>query len=187
MGNVIADITMSLVGFITGPDDRPGRGLGERGECLHNWVIGGPWRYDDEGRRFAPAEVDCKVLDQATGSIGAEIIGRRMFDVTGGWGGNPPDGPHTRYFVLTHTVPPEWAIRRSPFTFVIDGIRGAAPRPRTGRPAADRSRDRGPHGLRRRAGGHRHTGRAAPQRQALPASAGRQPGPTPAGARTAPG
>ena len=48
MGKVIADITMSLDGLITGPDDRPGRGLGERGECLHNWVMGGPWRYDDE-------------------------------------------------------------------------------------------------------------------------------------------
>ena len=65
MGKVIADITMSLDGFITGPDDRPGRGLGERGECLHNWVMSRPWRYDDEGRRFAPAEVNRKVLDQA--------------------------------------------------------------------------------------------------------------------------
>ena len=130
MGNVIADITMSLDGFITGSDDRPGRGLGERGECLHNWVMGGPWRYDDEGRRFAPAEVDRKVLDQAMGSIGAGIIGRRMFDVTGGWGGNPPGGPHARYFVLTHAVPPEWAGRQSPFTFVTDGIRGALARAR---------------------------------------------------------
>ncbi len=125
MGNVIADITMSLDGFVTGPDDRPGRGLGERGECLHNWVMGGPWRYDDQVRRFAPAEVDRKVLDQAMGSIGAGIIGRRMFDVTGGWGGNPPGGPHARYFVLTHAVPPEWAGRQSPFTFVTDSIRGA--------------------------------------------------------------
>ena len=125
MGKVIADITMSLDGFVTGPDDRPGRGLGERGECLHNWVMGGPWRYDDQVRRFAPAEVDRKVLDQAMGSIGAGIIGRRMFDVTGGWGGNPPGGPHARYFVLTHAVPPEWAGRQSQFTFVTDGIRGA--------------------------------------------------------------
>ena len=47
-----------------------------------------------------------------------------MFDVTGGWGGHTPGGPHARYFVLTHAVPPEWA-RQSPFTFVTDGIRGA--------------------------------------------------------------
>ncbi|HYB18553.1 MAG TPA: dihydrofolate reductase family protein [Streptosporangiaceae bacterium] len=125
MGKVVADITMSLDGFITGPDDRPGRGLGERGECLHNWVMGGPWRYDDEGRRFAPVDVDRRVLERAMGSIGAGIIGRRMFDVTGGWGGNPPGGPDARYFVLTHSVPPEWEGHASPFTFVTDGIDSA--------------------------------------------------------------
>jgi hypothetical protein len=44
MGKVVADITMSLDGFVTGPGDAPGRGLGEGGERLHNWVMGGPWR-----------------------------------------------------------------------------------------------------------------------------------------------
>jgi dihydrofolate reductase len=125
MGKVVADITMSLDGFITGPDDRPGRGLGERGESLHNWVMGRPWRYDDEGRRFAPNDVDRHVLEQAMSSTGAGIIGRRMFDVTGGWGGNPPGGQQARYFVLTHSVPQEWADRTSPFTFVTDGIDSA--------------------------------------------------------------
>ena len=41
------------------------------------------------------------------GSIGAGIIGRPMFDVIGGWGGNPPGGPDARYFVVTHSVPQE--------------------------------------------------------------------------------
>jgi dihydrofolate reductase len=125
MGKLVADITMSLDGFITGPDDAPGRGLGERGEALHNWVMGGPWRYDDPTRRFAPVDVDRTVLQEAMGSIGAGIIGRRMFDVTGGWGGNPPGGPDARYFVLTHSVPPDWAGRPSPFTFVTDGLDSA--------------------------------------------------------------
>ena len=84
MGKVVADITMSLDGFITGPDDVPGRGLGESGECLHNWVMGRPWRYNDEGRRFDPLSVDREVLTEAMGSTGAGIIGRRMFDITGG-------------------------------------------------------------------------------------------------------
>jgi len=122
MGKLVADITMSLDGFITGPGDAPGRGLGKRGEALHNWVMGGPWRYDDEARRFAPLEADLDVLQESMGSVGAGIIGRRMFDVTGGWGGNPPGGPNARYFVLTHSVPREWADRQSPFTFVTDGI-----------------------------------------------------------------
>jgi dihydrofolate reductase len=125
VGKLVADITMSLDGFITGPDDAPGRGLGERGEALHNWVMGGPWRYDDPARRFAPAEVDRGVLQEAMGSIGAGIIGRRMFDVTGGWGGNPPGGRDARYFVLTHSAPREWDRPDSPFTFVTDGIDSA--------------------------------------------------------------
>ncbi len=125
MGKLIADITMSLDGFITGPDDAPGRGLGERGEVLHNWVMGGPWRYDDGARRFAPLDVDRDVLQQAMGSVGAGIIGRRMFDVTGGWGGNPPGGRDARYFVLTHSAPLEWVRPDSPFTFVTDGIESA--------------------------------------------------------------
>ncbi len=125
MGKLVADITMSLDGFITGPDDAPGRGLGERGEVLHNWVMGGPWRYDDEARRFAPLDVDRNVLQQAMGSVGAGIIGRRMFDVTGGWGGNPPGGRDARYFVLTHSAPQQWVGPDSPFTFVTDGIESA--------------------------------------------------------------
>src|SRR6201996_2075075 len=125
MGKVVADITMSLDGFVTGPGDGPGRGLGENGEQLHNWVMGGPWHYDDPNRRFAPVEPDLKVLQEAMGSIGAGIIGRRMFDVTGGWGGNPPGGKDARYFVLTHTVPAEWSGPDSPFTFVTTGIEDA--------------------------------------------------------------
>lgn len=125
LGIVVADITMSLDGFVTGPDDAPGRGLGEGGECLHNWVMGGPWRYDDENRRFAPLDVDREVLMAAMGSTGAGIIGRRMFDVTGGWGGNPPGGKDARYFVLTHAAPPEWTGPDSPFTFVTGGIEDA--------------------------------------------------------------
>jgi len=125
MSKLVADITMSLDGFITGPDDAPGRGRGERGESLHYWVMGGPWRYDDQSRRFDPVDVDRGVLAEAIGSIGAGIIGRRMFDVTGGWGGNPPGGPGARYFVLSHSVPPEWVRPDSPFTFVTDGIDSA--------------------------------------------------------------
>jgi dihydrofolate reductase len=121
---LVADITMSLDGFITGPDDAPGRGLGERGEVLHNWVMGGPWSYAGE-HPFAPLDVDRDVLMSSMGSLGAGIIGRRMFDVTSGWGGNPPGGKDARYFVLTHSVPQEWVRQDSPFTFVTDGIESA--------------------------------------------------------------
>ena len=50
MGKVGAQITTSLDGFITGPDDGPERGLGIGGERLHYWVFGGPWTYAKEPR-----------------------------------------------------------------------------------------------------------------------------------------
>ncbi len=48
MSKVIAGITTSVGGYIAGPDDGPGCGLGVGGERLHNWVFGGPWTYDEE-------------------------------------------------------------------------------------------------------------------------------------------
>ena len=48
MGQVVAGITTSLDGYVAGPDDRPGRGLGTGGEQLHYWVFGGHWSYDEQ-------------------------------------------------------------------------------------------------------------------------------------------
>src|SRR3954452_9898567 len=48
MTKIVAVITTSIDGYITGPNDGPDAGLGEGGERLHYWVFGGPWRYDDE-------------------------------------------------------------------------------------------------------------------------------------------
>src|SRR6266516_4272974 len=50
MTKVLAAITTSIDGYVAGPDDGPGKGLGEGGERLHYWVFGGPWSYDDEPR-----------------------------------------------------------------------------------------------------------------------------------------
>ena len=47
MSKVIAGITTSVDGYITGPDDGPGCGLGVGGERLHYWVFGGPWTYEN--------------------------------------------------------------------------------------------------------------------------------------------
>ena len=48
MGKVIASITTSVDGYIAGPDDGPGKGLGDGGERLHYWVFDGPWSYDNQ-------------------------------------------------------------------------------------------------------------------------------------------
>ena len=51
MSKVVAGITTSVDGYVTGPNDGPGRGLGEGGERLHYWVFGGPWTYANEPKR----------------------------------------------------------------------------------------------------------------------------------------
>ena len=53
MAKIIAAITMSVDGYITGPNDGPEKGLGEGGERLHYWVMGGPWSYETS-RRASP-------------------------------------------------------------------------------------------------------------------------------------
>jgi hypothetical protein len=67
MGKVLAGITMSVDGFITGPGDGPGCGLGVGGERLHYWVFGGPWSYDLPGRG-EPAGEDRAWLEETMGA-----------------------------------------------------------------------------------------------------------------------
>jgi dihydrofolate reductase len=55
--------------------------------------------------------------------IGAMVAGRRMFDISRAWGGNPPGGANC--FIVTHSVPQEWVKEGSPFTFVTDGVESA--------------------------------------------------------------
>ena len=99
MGKVIASITTSVDGYVTGPDDGPECGLGKGGERLHYWVMGGPWTYDG-GHDFAMHGPDKEFYDELVASFGAGIVGRGMYDAAGAWGGtNPFPGP---LVVLTH-------------------------------------------------------------------------------------
>ncbi|GAA4883861.1 dihydrofolate reductase family protein [Pseudonocardia benzenivorans] len=102
MGRVLASITTSVDGYVTGPDAGPDRGLGVGGERLHYWVFGGPWTYENEPTG-APDPVDKSYLDDAMADLGAVICGRNTYDSAGAWGGrNPwPDGP---LYVVTHRV-----------------------------------------------------------------------------------
>ena len=56
MSKIVAGITTSVDGYVTGPDDGPGRGLGVGGERLHYWVFGGPWSYESARRGEASGE-----------------------------------------------------------------------------------------------------------------------------------
>ena len=102
MGKVIATITTSLDGYITGPDDGPGNGLGTGGERLHYWVMGGPWTYDSEHDVAGMSGEDKAFYDGLTTNFGAGICGRGMYEAAGGWGGsNPFPG---ELVVLTHRI-----------------------------------------------------------------------------------
>lgn len=99
MGKVLAGITISVDGFITGPGDGPGCGLGVGGERLHYWVFGGPWNYDSPGRG-EPAGEDRAWLEEAVAANGAVIAGRGTYEAAGRWGGKNPWG--IPFFVVTH-------------------------------------------------------------------------------------
>ena len=99
MSKIVAGITTSVDGYVTGPDDGPGRGLGVGGERLHYWVFGGPWSYESTRLGEASGE-DKAYLDEMTGANGAVIAGRSTYEAAGHWGGsNPWDVP---LFIVTH-------------------------------------------------------------------------------------
>jgi dihydrofolate reductase len=112
MSTIVAGITTSVDGYITGPDDGPGCGLGVSGERLHYWVFGGPWSYESPGRGEATGE-DKAYLDEAMGANGAVIAGRSTYEAAGHWGdANPWDVP---VFIVTHR--PEEQPDGGEFTF----------------------------------------------------------------------
>jgi dihydrofolate reductase len=113
MTQVNAGITTSLDGYIVGPNDGPGRGLGDSGERLHYWVFGGPWSYDEEPRG-EPTGADKEALDDAFARVGAVVGGRTTYEAAEAWGGHNPFG--VPFFILTHR--PEDAPADDGFTFV---------------------------------------------------------------------
>jgi dihydrofolate reductase len=124
MTKVAAGITTSLDGYIAGPNDGPGRGLGDGGERLHYWVFGGPWSYDEEPTG-EPTGPDKEFLDGGMARVGAIIGGRNTFEAAEAWGGRNPFG--VPFFIVTHR--PEDAPADAGFTFV-NGLDEAVARAR---------------------------------------------------------
>ena len=88
MAKVVAVITTSVDGYIAGPEDGPGQGLGEGGERLHYWVFGGPWTYGDEPQGEATGE-DAEWLAEGVSKAGAVVGGRWTYEAAEHWGGEP--------------------------------------------------------------------------------------------------
>ena len=118
MSLVIANMSMSLDGFI---EDRHG----DANRHLFGWTISGPQASTMPGdaREFHTSKASAELLQMAMAGIGALVCGRRLFDLTHGWGGQHPTGAPV--FVGTHREPTDWPYPESAFTFVDDGVASA--------------------------------------------------------------
>ncbi len=123
MAKVAVALTMSLDGYVAGPNDGKDLPLGEGGEALFEWYFNGdtPSRHYD---RFRLSKRSAEVFDAGIDSCGAVVTGRRTYDIANAWGGDGPV-PGRPLFVLTHNVPAEVPETSVPYTFVTDGIQSA--------------------------------------------------------------
>src|SRR5687767_6376382 len=125
MARFLFDISMSLDGFITGPNPGVSNGLGDGGERLHEWLIElSSWR-EMHGLEGGKEGEDSDVVAGAYDTAGAIVMGRGMFDVgVGPWGDEPPF--HMPVFVVTHRErEPLVKSGGTTYTFVTDGVESA--------------------------------------------------------------
>jgi dihydrofolate reductase len=140
MTKLTLDISMSLDGYVAGPNATKEEPLGENGERLHDWIFGlASWR-EAHGRSGGERNVDDELLQESIAATGAVVMGRRMFSggsgpweddpvADGWWGDEPPFG--VPVFILTHH-PRETVTKQggTSYTFVTDGIEAALDRAR---------------------------------------------------------
>jgi len=135
MARLTLDISMSLDGFVAGPNQTLEKPLGEGGERLHEWAFAVASFREMHGLPGGETTVDNEVVEEALRNTGATVMGRRMFSGGEGpweddpnaaawWGDDPPF--HHPVFILTHH-PREPVTKQggTTFTFVTDGIKAA--------------------------------------------------------------
>jgi dihydrofolate reductase len=117
MATVVANMSMSLDGFVADPDD----GVDE----LFGWYFSGPVevRTHVDWLTFGMHEPSAGHLRESFARCGAILTGRHLFDVAGGWRGAHPAGAPV--VVVTHEVPHGWPREDAPFTFVTEGVEAA--------------------------------------------------------------
>ena len=137
MTRIVADISISLDGFVTGPDPGPHNGLGDGGEALHRWAFS-----DDPDER--------RLLSEATARSGAVVLGRHLFDVVDspqGWsdevGYGAAEAGKPSFVVVTSSPPESVRLTGLDWTFVTTGIADAvaAARERTEAASAQRGQE----------------------------------------------
>ena len=133
MSKLRFQISMSLDGFVAGPNQSEENPLGEGGEQLHDWVVVlEAWR-KPHGLEGGDVNASTEVVERSLENIGATVMGRNMFGGEGPWGEDPWDGwwgdepPfHTPVFIVTHHArDPVEKKGGTTFTFVTDGIESA--------------------------------------------------------------
>jgi len=135
MARLRCDISMSLDGFVAGPNPSLEKPLGEGGDLLHEWAFAAvSWR-EQHGLEGGEKSADSKVIEESIAATGAVVMGRRMFSggegpweddprADGWWGDEPPF--HVPVFVLTqHARETKDMEGGTSFTFVTDGIEAA--------------------------------------------------------------
>jgi dihydrofolate reductase len=125
MGKVTTGFSMSLDGFIAGPNDSPENPLGDGGDRLFKWYFSG--NLSDEVPNgddvIKMSHEGAEIVKEAAKAAGVLVTARRTFDIAHAWDGrHPMDVPMV---VLTHRIPQEWVKQGSPFTFVTDGVESA--------------------------------------------------------------
>jgi dihydrofolate reductase len=135
MAQVRLDISMSLDGFVAGPDPTLEEPLGVGGERLHEWVFGLRSFREHHGMTGGETNRDDEIVAEGIAATGAVVMGRRMFSggtgpweddprADGWWGDEPPFG--VPVFVLTHHARERKAMKGgTDFVFVTDGIESA--------------------------------------------------------------
>ena len=133
MSKVRFQITMSLDGYVAGPNQSMKDPLGVGGEALHNWAVElAAWK-EGHGQKGGVVNASSAIMQEMFENVGAVIMGRNMFgggpgpwkaDWKGWWGENPPY--HMPVFVLTHHARDLLAMQGgTTFHFVTDGIESA--------------------------------------------------------------
>ena len=118
MTKVLTGASMSLDGYIAGPADS---GFEHLFQWYDNGDVAVPTTHPE--MTFHMTATSAKHLRDMVGDTGVLVVGRKLFDSTGGWGGNHPLG--VPVIVVTHRVPEGWPREDAPFAFVTDGIESA--------------------------------------------------------------
>jgi dihydrofolate reductase len=134
MGKLYAEISVSLDGYVAGPNISPENPLGEGGERLHDWAtVLASWR-ESHGKSGGETNPDDDVMKESVARGGAVIMGKNMFGPgqgapsddgswQGWWGDDPPF--RKPVFVLTHMKREPLQLSDTTFTFVNDGPESA--------------------------------------------------------------